>query len=437
LLAIVFRSWKKRSPDSREIITHSALAFITKTIGVLLGLILNILIARRLGIENSGYYFLGLTVVSILSVLGRAGLDQTILRYVGRAHERADWGLINDLRNKALILGGVSSLIIAMLLWVFSDWFSANVFERSEMSSVLRMFSPAIVGLSLLTLVGITLQGMRKTVVSSIALNVSTNAIVITSLFFFAVDQPSVMAFLYSGGVWVAFFIVLFFLRKGQRASAGIIEWDVIFQSCFPLLIVNVMNQVVLWSGQLIAGAWVSPEELAQLSVAIRVSMLSSFVLMAVNFVVAPRYAAMYADGDLLKLERMARLSVRIMVMLVSPVVVILFLFPGHVMGLFGEGFAEGSYLLQILIVGQFINVATGSVGYLLSMSGHEKDLRNMRLVLGPFSICLALVLVPAYGVTGCAIATAFSVALQNLILVWYVKKRLGFNTLAVWRRIK
>jgi O-antigen/teichoic acid export membrane protein len=103
-------------------------------------------------------------------------------------------------------------------------------------------------------------------------------------------------------------------------------------------------------------------------------------------------------------------------------------------MGLFGEEYVQAAHLLQILVVGQFINVITGSVGYLLNMSGHEKDMRNVVFFSGPLALGLGLFLTPIYGATGAAVATAIALASQNLIAVYMVKKRLGFNTLNLWK---
>jgi len=96
----------------------------------------------------------------------------------------------------------------------------------------------------------------------------------------------------------------------------------------------------------------------------------------------------------------------------------------------FGEEYVQAAHLLQILIIGQFINVITGSVGYLLNMTGHEKDMRNVVFFSGPLALILGFVLTPLYGATGAAVATAIALASQNLLAVFMVKKRLGFNTL-------
>ena len=90
--------------------------------------------------------------------------------------------------------------------------------------------------------------------------------------------------------------------------------------------------------------------------------------------------------------------------------------------------------MLRILAFGQLINVATGSVGYLLSMTGHERLLRNTVLIAAVVSLGGGLTLIPAFGLTGAALATATGLAVQNLLCVWQVRRVLGFNTLAIWR---
>ena len=180
-----------------------------------------------------------------------------------------------------------------------------------------------------------------------------------------------------------------------------------------------------------------APEQLAILAVARRTAILTSFILMAVNLVVAPKFAALYKQGKTNELESIALQATRLMVLFALPIVGFMLLFPEWLMWLFGEEYKAGANLLRILAVGQFINVMTGSVGFLLSMSGHERDLRNVVFICGPMAIILALILTPLYGVTGAAVATAIALASQNLLAVGMVKRRLGFNTLAVWRKPK
>jgi O-antigen/teichoic acid export membrane protein len=218
------------------------------------------------------------------------------------------------------------------------------------------------------------------------------------------------------------------------RASQISISWRSLLSSCGPLWIVVFMSQMVEWSGQFMAGAYVDSEALAQLAVAQRTAILSSFILIAVNLVVAPRFAKLYRDNDMVKLESLAIKSVKLISLFALPVIGVMLVFPAFLMGLFGSEFSEGALLLQILAIGQFVNAITGSVGFLLMMSGHERDMRNVTLISGTLALLLTWFLTAQFGIVGAAVGTAIAVATQNLLAVYFVKKRLGFNTLAVWR---
>ena len=115
------------------------------------------------------------------------------------------------------------------------------------------------------------------------------------------------------------------------------------------------------------------------------------------------------------------------MIVMVTPVVLIMIILPERVMSLFGRGFDEAGILLAIMAVGQFINVATGSVGYLLNMSGHEKDFRRVTLFVGPLTIILVILFTHSYGVVGAAIGTAAGMLMQNLGAIYMVRLRLYF----------
>ena len=115
------------------------------------------------------------------------------------------------------------------------------------------------------------------------------------------------------------------------------------------------------------------------------------------------------------------------------PITLALWFFPTYIMSLFGKDFVQGIWLLRIIALGQFVNVITGSVSSLLIMSGHEKDLKNLRLINGAIAIILAVVLTAFFGAIGSAISSAVATASFNLMAVRQVKKRLGFSTMSLF----
>jgi len=97
---------------------------------------------------------------------------------------------------------------------------------------------------------------------------------------------------------------------------------------------------------------------------------------------------------------------------------------------LVGEGFEPAAPLLQIIALAQLVNVATGSVGFLLNMTGHERYMRNIALLCSSAGLVGFLVLTPWFGAFGAALALAFVLVAQNLLAMFFVWIKLGIWTL-------
>jgi O-antigen/teichoic acid export membrane protein len=200
-----------------------------------------------------------------------------------------------------------------------------------------------------------------------------------------------------------------------------------LFNASLNLWTASSMSMAVQWSGILMAGIFVISSDIAYLSAAQRTANLASLALVVVNMVVAPRYARLWHEGNVDEMRRLAKWSTRGMLLLALPIIVIILFIPEVIMGLFGDGYEKGAILLSIMVIGQFINLATGSVGYLLNMSGHESDFRRVTFFAGPLTIILSYAFIMQWGVLGAAIATAVGLSVQNLLALYMVKKRLGF----------
>jgi O-antigen/teichoic acid export membrane protein len=419
------------STGNREVIVASAISFSVRMVAALAGFIVSYFVAKKLGIEDSGYYFLAFSVVTLLAAISKVGLDNTVLRFIG-ANQVED-SIVSSLIKKSMLLSLSCSAIIGCILFFFSEYIAINIFNKPQLAGVLQFMAPAIVAIAFSSLIAMFLQGMKRVISSVFILNIATNLLLVACLFLFSLESAINTAIAFSSVSFITLIIAIILLKGRLDKGTGEIKWNTLLQSCLPLWWVVTMNQLVLWAGQIFTGIWEDGSVVAQFAIAQRIAMLTSFVLIAVNMVVAPRFAAMYKANKIDELQHLAVISVKIMTAVALPIVLIMLIFPSFLMGIFGDGFTEGTVYLQVLAVGQFVNVVTGSVGYLLSMSGHEKDLRNTTLFSGILVLFLCLTLVPVWGALGAAIATSIAVATQNLVAVFWVKKRLGFNTLRVW----
>ena len=184
------------------------------------------------------------------------------------------------------------------------------------------------------------------------------------------------------------------------------------------------------WIATFTLGVWGSTAEVGIFNAASRVTFLVSFVLIAVNTISAPKFAALYEARQTAVLASTARASERLMVVLAAPILLVFLLLPRAIMGVFGPEFKVGALQLAILAIAQAANVMTGSVGYLLMMSGHERQVRDSNTIAAVTCVVCCVVLVPWLGGVGAAVAVAAALIVRNIVEVWQVKRYLGIGVL-------
>jgi O-antigen/teichoic acid export membrane protein len=95
-------------------------------------------------------------------------------------------------------------------------------------------------------------------------------------------------------------------------------------------------------------------------------------------------------------------------------------------MGLFGTDFQSGWLILAIVTAGELVNCATGSVGYLLLMSGNQNWIIRVRLLLAVLITLVNIALIPRWGVTAAAAVSAAGTILSNVAYLVIVRRTLS-----------
>lgn len=176
-----------------------------------------------------------------------------------------------------------------------------------------------------------------------------------------------------------------------------------------------------------IAGVTEKPDDIARFSASHRVANLINFILIVVNLVISPKYALYWKEGQYQKIRKLYKQSTILMCLTVLPVFTVVLFFNNEIMSIFGTEYSEAGVLLLILAIGQFINIATGSVGYLLNMTGHEKHYMFAILISSTLTLIASFYLIGEYGILGAAYGTAFGLASQNIFAFIVVRRKLTF----------
>ena len=417
-------------PD-HKLLKKAALSALIRAVGALAALLMSWIIARFYGAEQAGLFFLALAVITFLGTLTRAGVDMSVLRFVGAAENSNHWARISSVMKRALALTLPLSLVAAFILLVSGDVIATRIFNKEPLGPVLKVLGFALPGITLLTVYGMGLQGLHKTVRSVITLKIAGPLLfifIILGLPVAARDLPA----LYAVSLLVAGLMgaVLFTSLKSSKKEGDAITWRQFTSSSRPLWFGQVAQQIMLLSSQIICGIWLSSQDVALLTAAQRTAMLTPFILLAVNMVVTPKFAALYEAKEFEQLENLAIDATKIMLMVGAPVAVFIMALSTQIMSTFGPDFVAAGVLLQVITLGQIVNVATGSANMLLVSSGNEEALKLTYYAGATVAVIACVGLIPTYGVMGGAIATAAALAIQNVATVVMVSKRLQINAL-------
>jgi len=415
-----------------EVINGAAVALLLKVLGAGLTFLFNLMLARTLGAEGAGLYFLALTVTTIATVFGRMGLDNTVLRFTAANASVDDWAAVKGVYKKGMKLALIASSVSALVVFALAPFLAEKVFQKPELVSPMRWMSLAVVPMTFVMLHAEALKGLKRIRDSFIVFGVGVPAISLTAFLLIGASYGV------NGAIWAyalgAIFTALlgvilwYFATPQLRKVSTSFRINDLLKSSIPLFWVASLNMMINWTATFALGVWGTQEDVGIFSMASRTALLTSLILTSVNSVSAPKFAELYNKKDINALGVTARSSAKLMTLIASPLLLLFLVAPQWVMGMYGEEFKEGGLLLAIMSIGQFINVVSGSVGYLLIMSGNEGIVKNIVLFIAVLSTILNFIFIYNYGAIGAAIGMSISLSVQNVISVYFVRLRLKIN---------
>lgn len=183
----------------------------------------------------------------------------------------------------------------------------------------------------------------------------------------------------------------------------------------------------------ILASTLLSPPEVAQVGVAIRLAAISAFVVLAAQQVVLPDTAAALVrrddDAVSLLLRRMNYLTLGTMTTGVVGAVIL----GKWVLGFFGPTYAEAYGLLLMFMAGQTIRAMSGLNQHLLSLSGHQGETASACLVAVMVLVAVFVTATPSLGIMAMGWAVVAAESVWLLLLAGKAQRLVGRRGDLLW----
>lgn len=422
----------------RRFIVGSAWVLVGKTASTLANFVASALLARLLRPAVFGDYVLASALVTVSATVAQLGLKQPAVRLVAEAmatgrtdRARAAIGTIVRLAVVGAVVGGAilalgggrlvgeglfGSAPLADISWFVAAWVVtmtiqqvlAEIFRGLQDLRMATVFEGLATGvLSAAAFAGLWLAS--KEVGLALAAGVSVAASLASVALAAALLVPRVRR-----------------MGSGTRLRAG-----PVLTTAWPFLVTGIVLFAVnsgtdVW----IIGANLGQSDVARYGAAVRLVGLMASPMLILLSVAPPIIAGLSARGDRARLERAIRTATTV-VALPSFVAFLALLVLGEAIltAAYGPFYGSADGVAVVLGAGYLVNVLSGPCGVTLMMTGHQRTMMTITIASGVLSVAGALVLVRPLGMIGVAWSTSAGLVVQNLLMVWAVRRRLGIWT--------
>lgn len=402
----------------------------------------SLLITNLLGAAAYGAFSYGFSWVNLLAVFSCMGYEQLALKEIPayRTQNRSD--LIRGYFKHSMKMILIVSVLVSIVLFGIS-WFLQQPSDEM-LRKGLWLAVPVLPVIAMINLRLSWLRSFHFNTQSQVPDKVIRPAIFLLAVlisYLILKDNLNVwvIILLSAGSIVVALLAGNFFIRKKITPAVGGIppsyqrwHWTKV---AFSLLLVNGIYYYLSQLQVITLGSFKGAKETGVFAIASRLSDLEGYMLFAMNVVLAPLISKLFAENNLAELQRVITNSLRLGFIFSLPVIICFLFFPTFFLGFFGDEFGEGKFALILLTISQVVNFATGSVGYLLTMTGHQRTAIRLLFLCALLTTLLSVLLIPKFGVNGAAIAAATNNIVLNVLMAIAVYRKIGINpTLLNWR---
>ena len=368
------------------------------------------------------------------------GLDVGVVRFTALAGDSGNHGHIRSLLKAGLLMGAVSSVTLAVGLWVAAPALG-RAFHSGQFAGALRLgvlAVPVLASLSVLVAPGKGVKSMWPAVVSiqmtQPAVQLAVTAILAAGGLALG---GAVGAFVVSAAVsWAVGWGMLRRIRLPRRELSARPLAGPLIRFSAPVAGMVLTGTLLLWVDTLLLGAFRSATEVAAYGIVVRLVAAATGVLATVIQIFGPFVTQLVTRGDLSRLRGVLHTATRWTLLLSAPLLILLMLVGPGLLGLFKRPLGSAKVGLVVLAAAFLADALTGPVGHVLTMSGRSglNLANNAAAVAG--NVALNLVLIPRFGIVGAAISWAVAIVGVNLvriIQVWRLYRITPFGA-GLWK---
>ncbi|MEM7463276.1 MAG: polysaccharide biosynthesis C-terminal domain-containing protein [Pseudomonadota bacterium] len=405
--------------------------------GAGVGILLQIVIARHYGAQSLGIYYQALSLAAIFSVFISVGYPWIVAPIVAAKEADNSPELLSNFLTQAFkdtfaisILLGIP---LALAIW-YSGYFGAD--ERvallvglltAPVYVVMRMMGGIANALKHFQLANLPELLLRPTLILAIVsfavifqLHLGAVSIVTINLIV-SVALATYMVSALGGAIDLSF-------GRSSAQDQPAAEKSRLRKLAVPMIFSTLFINMFADLDILIVSMILPTSETGIFGVCMKIAALLVFAVQVTHQILLRDASDAHRTSDKMKMQSIIGKANRIAIASSILSFLVILFFGKLLLGIFGQEFLTGYYCLLGLSLAQFIRAAFGPAIQILMITGHQRA--GIPVYIGSLIVLVVcnLILVPAYGYEGAAIAVIITTLFWSVWLNRLVKQKSGYG---------
>jgi len=421
---------KNSDTDKKDILKKGIFFMGFRVTGILGGYLFTLYITNNYGASLNGLVVLSFSIFMFATIIGRLGIDVNLIKFYS---SEENWDNNPGVFYRVLLKSLLFSSILVVVLYFARDFIIIDLFKKPQLSPYYFWAILSIPGwvITMLCAGALRARGFNNWFAFFINTGRFSLAFLFVCLLGWIEMNPINVMIAHFFGIYILTLIALIVIvKKFQKISFKTTTntWAFLRES-FPMMLSSTIMIFLGWMDTFILGIYEPDESIGIYNVALKLALVTSFSIEAINSSLAPKIANLYVNNLKEKFLSLIKFSTRLNFILTLFIVSVLIIFNESFLSIFGEDFKAGSIALIILCSIHLINSSVGSVGIIMQMTGKQKQYQYIAIISLCINLLLNFILIPKYGINGAAVATAVSLSVWNVSGCVYLKRNENIKT--------
>jgi O-antigen/teichoic acid export membrane protein len=334
-----------------------------------------------------------------------------------------------------MIVATLGFLIFFILTVIFRDQILSIYIERSKLfTEHFTIVFPVIVGVSLIYLLGVYLRSLYKTVYATIAKDIYVKIFTLLSvvLYYFEIIDFDGFLICFAGAYALTSLLLIiyiisigeFHIRLRLKAFNKQILKKISSYAAFGYLS-QVVQISILEIDKLMIAAMVNLASTGIYGIVALFSTVLNLPRQAISNISGSFLAQAFKENNVKLIDDLYKKTSLNQLIIGSLIFMLIWFNIDDVLSFMPDSYAQGKYVVLILISMKLFDMATGINDGIINMSKYYKVIFLFNLIALVVAVGLNLLLIPRYNIIGAALATCFSIVLYNVLKLLFIYWRL------------